>query len=60
MPRRAWRGLTQYGAIFFVLDKLGAVIGVPNLQVYAAMRGKYEDKPADLERLIGSSRFFLA
>jgi gallate dioxygenase len=38
--RRDWRGLIQYGAIFFVLEKLAAVIGVPNLQVYAAMRGQ--------------------
>jgi gallate dioxygenase len=38
--RRDWRALIQYGAIFFVLEKLAAVIGVPNLQVYAAMRGQ--------------------
>jgi gallate dioxygenase len=38
--RRDWRGLIQYGAIFFVLEKLAAVLGVPNLQVYAAMRGQ--------------------
>jgi len=37
---RDWRGLIQYGAIFFVLEKLAAVVGVPNLQVYAAMRGQ--------------------
>jgi gallate dioxygenase len=29
----------QYGAIFFVLEKLAAVSGVSNPQVYAAMRG---------------------
>jgi gallate dioxygenase len=38
--RRDWRGLIQYGAIFFVLEKLGAVIGVSNLHIYAAMRGQ--------------------
>jgi gallate dioxygenase len=38
--RRDWRALIQYGAIFFVLEKLAAVIGVPNLHVYAAMRGQ--------------------
>jgi gallate dioxygenase len=40
LRRRDWRGLIQYGAIFFVLEKLAAVVGVPNLQVYAAMRGQ--------------------
>jgi gallate dioxygenase len=38
--RRDWRGLMHYGAIFFVLEKLGAVIGVSNLHIYAAMRGE--------------------
>jgi len=38
--RRDWRGLIQYGAIFFMLEKLGAVIGVSNLHIYAAMRGE--------------------
>lgn len=37
--RRDWRGLIQYGAIFFVLEKLGAVVGVSNLHIYAAMKG---------------------
>jgi gallate dioxygenase len=36
---RDWRGLIHYGAIFFVLEKLGAVVGVPNPQIYAAMKG---------------------
>lgn len=36
---RDWRGLIQYGAIFFVLEKLGAVVGVSNLHIYAAMKG---------------------
>jgi gallate dioxygenase len=38
--RRDWRGLIHYGAIFFVLEKLGAVVGVSNLHIYAAMRGE--------------------
>jgi gallate dioxygenase len=38
--RRDWRGLMHYGAIFFMLEKLGAVIGVSNLHIYAAMRGE--------------------
>lgn len=36
---RDWMGLIRYGAIFFVLEKLGAVVGVPNPQIYAAMKG---------------------
>lgn len=35
-----WRGLIHYGAIFFVLEKMGAVVGVSNLHLYAAMRGE--------------------
>jgi gallate dioxygenase len=35
-----WRALIQYGVNFFMLEKLGAVVGVPNLQIYAAMRGE--------------------
>lgn len=38
--RRDWRGLIHYGAIFFLLEKLGAVVGVSNLHIYAAMRGQ--------------------
>ncbi|HET9764273.1 MAG TPA: gallate dioxygenase [Casimicrobiaceae bacterium] len=38
--RRDWRGLMHYGAIFFMLEKLGAVLGVSNLHIYAAMRGE--------------------
>jgi gallate dioxygenase len=40
VKRRDWRGLIHYGAIFFVLEKLAAVVGVSNLHVYAAMRGQ--------------------
>jgi gallate dioxygenase len=38
--RRDWRALIQYGVIFFMLEKLGAVIGTTNLHIYAAMRGQ--------------------
>ena len=38
--RRDWRGMIHYGVIFFVLEKLGAVVGVSNLHIYAAMRGQ--------------------
>ena len=41
--RRDWRGLMQYGAIFFVLEKMAAVVGVSNLHVYAHMRGQTLD-----------------
>lgn len=37
---RDWRGLVHYGVIFFMLEKLGAVLGVSNLHIYAAMRGQ--------------------
>ncbi|WP_321857372.1 gallate dioxygenase [Paraburkholderia tropica] len=38
--RRDWPGLLRYGVIFFLLEKLGAVTGVSNLHIYAAMRGQ--------------------
>jgi gallate dioxygenase len=38
--RRDWQGLIRYGVIFFMLEKLAAVIGVSNLHIYAAMRGE--------------------
>jgi gallate dioxygenase len=38
--RRDWAGMIHYGVIFFMLEKLGAVIGVSNLHIYAAMRGQ--------------------
>jgi gallate dioxygenase len=40
LRRRDWRGMIHYGAIFFGLEKLGAVLGVSNLHIYAAMRGQ--------------------
>jgi gallate dioxygenase len=39
LRRRDWRGLLHHGVIFFLLEKLGAVVGVSNLHIYAAMRG---------------------
>jgi gallate dioxygenase len=41
--RRDWRGLIRYGAIFFLLEKLGAAVGTTNLHIYAAMRGQSLD-----------------
>lgn len=38
--RRDWTGLVQRGAIFFGLEKLAAVLGLPNAVVYAGMRGE--------------------
>ena len=35
-----WRAMIHHGVSFFMLEKLGAVMGVPNLHIYAAMRGE--------------------
>jgi len=35
-----WRALIRYGVIFFILEKLAAAVGVPNQEIYAAMRGE--------------------
>ena len=37
---RDWCGLIHYGVIFFVLEKLGAVLGLSNIDIYAGMRGE--------------------
>ena len=37
---RNWIGLIQYGVIFFMLEKLGAVLGIGNPEIYASMRGE--------------------
>ena len=37
---RDWIGLIQYGVIFFMLEKLGAVVGIGNPAIYASMRGE--------------------
>ena len=39
-----WRGMIHYGVIFFMLEKLGAVVGASNLHIYAAMRGQTLDE----------------
>jgi hypothetical protein len=36
----AHAALSVYGVIFFLLEKLAAVVGISNLHVYAAMRGQ--------------------
>jgi gallate dioxygenase len=38
--RLDWLGMIHYGVSFFLLEKLGAVVGVSNLHIYAAMRGQ--------------------
>jgi len=38
--RRDWQEMIHYGVSFFMLEKLGAVIGISNLHIYAAMRGE--------------------
>lgn len=40
LEARDWRGLIHYGVSFFLLEKLGAVVGVSNLHIYSAMRGQ--------------------
>jgi gallate dioxygenase len=37
--KRDWIGMIRYGVIFFMLEKLGAVTGVGNIAIYAAMKG---------------------
>ena len=39
-----WRGIIHYGVSFFMLEKLGAVVGASNLHIYAAMRGETLDE----------------
>jgi gallate dioxygenase len=40
ITRRDWQAMIRYGVIFFLLEKLGAVVGISNLHIYAAMRGQ--------------------
>ncbi len=40
VAKRDWPGMIRYGVIFFLLEKMGAVIGTTNLHIYAAMRGQ--------------------
>jgi len=37
---RKWIGMIHYGVSFFLLEKMAAVVGQSNLQVYASMRGE--------------------
>lgn len=62
ISRRDWRGMIHYGVIFFLLEKLGAVSGVSNLHIYAAMRGqsledfqKTRNAPGALYSVAGSA-----
>jgi gallate dioxygenase len=57
-----WRGMIHYGVSFFMLEKLGAVVGVSNLHIYAAMRGetleqfqKTRNAPGALYSVAGSN-----
>jgi gallate dioxygenase len=61
LRRRDWRALIHYGVIFFVLEKLAAVVGVSNLHVYAAMRGQsleefQQTRNAKIEYGVGARR----
>ncbi|MBB5321752.1 gallate dioxygenase [Marinobacter oulmenensis] len=37
---RRWIDMIRYGVIFFSLEKMGAVVGVSNPEIYASMRGE--------------------
>jgi gallate dioxygenase len=37
---RQWIAMIRRGVIFFVLEKMAAVLGVSNPEVYAAFRGE--------------------
>jgi len=61
--QRDWRAMIHYGVIFFMLEKLGAVVGVSNLHIYAAMRGqtledfqKTRNAPGALYSVAGSEK----
>jgi gallate dioxygenase len=43
VAERDWPAMIHYGAIFFGLEKLAAVLGLPNAVVYAGMRGESLD-----------------
>jgi len=36
---RNWIGMIHYGVIFFMLEKMAAVLGIGNIDVYAAFKG---------------------
>jgi gallate dioxygenase len=48
---RKWIDMIRRGVIFFVLEKMAAVLGVPNPAVYAAFRGE------TLERFLATRKF---
>lgn len=39
VQERDWIGMIHYGVIFFMLEKLGAVTGIGNIDIYASMKG---------------------
>jgi gallate dioxygenase len=64
---RDWRAMIRYGVSFFMLEKLGAVVGVSNLHIYAAMRGetleefqKTRNAPGALYSVAGTDALQLA
>lgn len=40
LKARDWIGLIHYGVIFFSLEKMAAVLGMTNIDIYAQMSGK--------------------
>jgi len=52
---RKWIEMIRRGVIFFVLEKMAAVLGVSNPEVYAAFRGEtleqFQDHRLPIERL---------
>ncbi|MBL4285212.1 gallate dioxygenase [Vibrio fluvialis] len=40
VAEKQWIEMIRYGVSFFLLEKLGAVVGVPNPHIYASMRGE--------------------
>jgi gallate dioxygenase len=40
LDQRDWLALIQYGVIFFCLEKMAAVLGISNPDIYAQMRGE--------------------
>ena len=40
LNQRDWIGLIHYGVIFFSLEKMAAVLGMTNIDIYAQMRGE--------------------
>ncbi|MBY7814674.1 gallate dioxygenase [Vibrio fluvialis] len=40
VAEKQWIEMISYGVSFFLLEKLGAVVGVPNPHIYASMRGE--------------------